>query len=60
MFSIYKHDQFAYDGIALTPLGQAIINGEEVERWPGEGRTRGPTIDQMFEVYSMRYQDLGP
>ena len=60
LFSIYKHDQFAYDGIALTPLGQAVINGEEVERWPGEGRTRGPTIDQMFEVYSTLYQDSGP
>ncbi|MDA0334276.1 MAG: NUDIX hydrolase [bacterium] len=60
LFSIYKHDQFAYNGLALSPLGQAIINGEEAERWPGEGQTRGPTIGQMFEVYSMRYQDTGP
>ena len=60
LFSIYKHDQFAYNGIELTPYGQAIIHGEEAERWPGEGLARGPTISQMFEVYSMRYQDTGP
>jgi hypothetical protein len=58
--SIYKSDQFAYNGIELSPLGQAIIHGEDAERWPGEGTARGPTMDQMFEVYSTRYEDTGP
>ena len=60
LFSIYKHDQFAYNGLEVTPLCQAILHGEEVKRWPGRGTTRGPTMSQMLEVYSMRYQDLGP
>ena len=60
LFSIYKHDQFALTGFEVTPLCQAILHGEEAERWPGEGTTRGPTMSQMLEVYSMRYQDSGP
>jgi hypothetical protein len=60
LFSIYKHDQFAWNGLEVTPLCQAILQGEEVKRWPGKGTTRGPTMSQMLEVYSMRYQDLGP
>jgi ADP-ribose pyrophosphatase YjhB (NUDIX family) len=60
LFSIYKHDQFGYNGIELSPLGKAMIQGEEVKRWPGKGTARGPSIRQMFEVYSMRYQDTGP
>jgi hypothetical protein len=60
LFSIYKHDQFGYNGIELSPLGKAMIQGEEVKRWPGKGAARGPSIRQMFEVYSMRYQDTGP
>jgi hypothetical protein len=60
LFSIYKHEQFAYDGIALTRTGQAIFGGEETERWPGEGLARGPTSARMFEVYATRYEDKGP
>jgi len=60
LFSIYKNDQHAYHGLEVTPLCQAILHGEEVKCWPGKGTTRGPTMSQMLEVYSMRYQDLGP
>jgi hypothetical protein len=63
IFAIYKHQQFSQgfgSGTELTQIGDAIFNGQETEGWPGEGQGRGPTASQMFEVYSKRYQNLGP
>ena len=60
LFIIYKTQQHVWCGIELTRIGREIFHGREVERWPGKGRTRGPTISQMLEVYSKRYEDLDP
>jgi len=63
IFAIYKATQHlgsVGNAPELTEMGAAIFHGQETERWPGEGRARGPTFSQMFEVYSKRYEDLGP
>ena len=55
IFAIYKASQFSYQGLALTRAWSSLMEGRELESWPGKGLMDGPTHQQMFENYSKLY-----